>query len=205
MTSLRFGLLAALLLAGCHTSLEPPPSGDLGAKDGKPASPTKMPDLGGADFASFCAGSSVAGTCAVDFFGPLESCFSPEGSCTEMESGDGSLANYCWSTGAKLVAQASSATEHATFSNGGQVCYSMDVASDGMTTGNSEVPLFTITANGATLRYDYGTGAVTCPDGSMTNIGSEFGGCLELQNLLSPVSIQLSPDEPGACVMGSCQ
>src|SRR5438094_7109846 len=107
-----------LLLLGCGDSplcvqcgkrdMAVAPAPDLASAPDLAAPPDLAPPIDLAqrpDFAglTFCADTTVAGTCAQAFFQPVSVCFAPMGACTTMGDGQ-TYGNLCWANGNKLLA-----------------------------------------------------------------------------------------------------
>ncbi len=198
------GLLPLLLLGcgsppnnctNCGKDMTMPPSPDMTTPSPDMTSPPDLappPDLASAvDFAgfTFCPNTAVAGTCVQAFFTPVATCFDPMGACTESTDMM-TFGNFCWQNGAKLLANLGNMSmPHGTWKNGNTTCMEGDVQP-------MNGPVFTLKRGGQTLIYDEATGAVTCPDGSMINIGANDGGCPALHDILNP---PVNNCTPGNC------
>jgi hypothetical protein len=185
-------LLAALLLAGCDDDSAPtsadfaaPSVDDMAAAldlspfpDMAPwcvASDASFPpslDAGG-----FCDGTTMAGTCAQEFFRKFAECFRPAGCC--LYNGSVNVPGFAWESGARFQSEPG---DREYYQNGAHCAHQgaplPGVTGDRWTLGDGEV-----------LDVDTTTGDVTCPDGSHANIGANYGGCAELNTLRGDTSI----------------
>ena len=193
-------ILLCLAVAGCGAAHEG--DGDLGV-DGRP-------DLGAVDLAppadlepsdmppppdlmdpGLCPNTRASGTCAEAFFRGVAACFPTSGACKTVKTADAE--EICWDDGSDLLATFHMATTSfsGTWTAGGKTCMvgQVSVAANG---GR----LFNLTVGNSTLVYDEDSGRVTCPDGSVTNIGSNDGNCVAIRDILNP--------NPVPCVEGTC-
>jgi hypothetical protein len=191
----------ALLFAACSTGGSGHP--DLAGRD---LTPNFNFDLSGPDLSeppdlaeppdltppSFCPGTMVANTCAATFFAPIAGCFVKAGQCV-AETDQMSYENACWSNGSKLlISNLNMMAMTATVDWWGAFkhCITADFA---VANGESR---FHLHLNGQTLDYNLTTGAVTCPDGTMTNIGPNGSDCAQVKVYFEPPFTN--------CGMGAC-
>jgi hypothetical protein len=183
-------LLVVALAAGCTQSLDADPR-DLAVAD------LQEPDLAVADFAvadlvsgvdsasTFCAGTTVEGTCLQAFFAPLMACFDASGACRQQQVGG--ERSVCFDSGARKITDYG-VGQHFTryFASSGAQCFTWN---DSSTTAEN---LFS--AGGTQILFIAQTGEYTCGATSGT-IGANCGGCAELCALL---------DENRSCADGTC-
>jgi hypothetical protein len=160
--------------------------GDLAPRPGRDLS-FSPPDLVGADFAGFCEGTAVAGTCVQSFFAALPYCFQPAGICHEQIPVVAGSTTWCWKDGAELRQSLAAASATRTFVMGAAVCFSETTPTGGQSS---------FLAGGMTLLLDTTTGAFKCPGGTTGSIGANLGGCTALRDLLEPATV--------ACIKGLC-
>jgi hypothetical protein len=120
------------------------------------------------------AGGGLAGTCAQAFFEKLVGCYVPSGPCV-YDYPNSSRFRVCWQSGAALEEIGGISPRY--YVNGTFLCMSMTRISAG------HVEVWTA-YDGTVLQYDKFSGDVTCPDGSHLNLGSEYGNCTALFNLV---------------------
>jgi Pentapeptide repeats (8 copies) len=146
-------------------------------------------DLAAVDLSAasmFCAGTFVAGTCLQTFFAPLAECFNPAGSCTQQ--GAGLTPIWCWPNTDELKQIAGASTVQRWYQKGSLVCFTRLIGGAG--------PGPSYSAGGQTMYFTAATGVYHCPDGTQGSIGTNYGGCAALANLLDP--------DTTACVAGTC-
>lgn len=138
-----------------------------------------------------CRGTRLENSCVAAFFAPAVECFQIEGACKRASDVLGSMA-ACWANGAamKTTLDFQQLTVVSSWRRGNEICLEAK-----MVDGGNGSPLATFKRGGATLQADE-QGNVVCPDGSKLNIGEDFGGCAELDNILNP--------NLDVCVDGSC-
>jgi hypothetical protein len=134
--------------------------------------------------AAFCAGTSIAGTCAQPFFARMAACFTPSGPTTAQAQSP-SMVTLCWTGGARLVVTMSAvAGVSGTYSQSGTTCATLHIDNP----NDPTKAVFHFAApDGETLSFD-GVGNLTCPDGSQAKIKIGTGGpdCAELARLIGP-------------------
>jgi hypothetical protein len=147
------------------------------------------PDFAGHDLnlTPFCAGTLVTGTCVEAFFAPLSLCFQPTGACTVQTPGINGT--FCWPGGAGYQQRNDPDALRRQYLWETNLCYSEIVG------GSGPSPAFT-NASGDVLIFAPATGYYTCPDGSKGSIGTNYGGCAQLQQMIAPDTTSCTP---GVC------
>jgi hypothetical protein len=149
-----------------------------------PDSSPPKPDVSG-----FCAGTSIAGTCAQTFFRTIAECFAPSGCCVRAGN---SMPRLTWASGAFALYDGSF----------GYVA----VIQDGVVCGETNFdgyPLLKWKAwDGTRLTFDPNTGIATCDDGTTISLGVGYAACPEIVTMLypgTPCPIDHTGDAAAAC------
>ncbi len=191
---LLLGLIAAVTVTACGgksppTAVTPTLLSDMAApQQVTPFPQGSLGDLGRTpspiyDLAwSACVGTPLQGTCVERYFEPFIACFRPAGHCYRSI---GNATTICWEDGATLTKPTSVPGQLIGFT------YAMDHTTCLERYGDTycRPGECTVSADGGVVNggasYVTATGIFTCPDGTQVNIGSDFGGCTVLQELLS--------------------
>ncbi|HEX8952795.1 MAG TPA: hypothetical protein VF945_13160 [Polyangia bacterium] len=133
------------------------------------------------------ASNGVAGTCAQSFFAKLADCWVPSGVMCTYDKPANHWDQFCWDDGAALQTFRCNSPAYAPgivcYVRGTFLCMKHEIPCD--YTGTPRTTEKWTAYDGTVLIHDTATGEVTCPDGSHVTIGPNYGGCVELSQLIA--------------------
>jgi hypothetical protein len=139
---------------------------------------TTIPDGGDCgQLSSVCAFTPLASTCVEAFFERFLNCFYQAGDCGHSTSSG--TDRWCWAGDAVRVETVDTnlGTRTTTWTQGGLLCLT---ETTDLSKGSSQY-----VRESKTLTFDPASGIATCPNGMGVQIGSNWGACPQIQQVLT--------------------